>query len=336
MPGPARPTLRCLREDLVEGWDDASQRAALKVEPLRLPSLHELEHPLVRHVAGVFTGKPDEDLTREGITGLTDPMWWKAKTGARWRGAVWEDEDGQAWLCAAGWRYEGEARDFYRQFMAASAADAGQFLPTDDDRARLRLEQARDRLDAWQRDIHERACEAFRSAADTLLPAAFDIPALGPDGHDPLGRAVVTVVAAPDDDDPDFSLVDVVVEFAREDRSRPDLSERADIVVLAALEPKEQSWDVSASADGPVYSFMAAQADFDALLAAVDPQRAPCASRPGALAHYAYVGRLTEAAVEGNAVGSMCGKWYVPRQDHANMPVCPDCARAHAALTDPP
>ncbi len=59
MPQPARPTLRCLRQDLSEDWDDARQRAALDDEPVALPPFHKLAHPVLRHAANVYDGRAD-------------------------------------------------------------------------------------------------------------------------------------------------------------------------------------------------------------------------------------------------------------------------------------
>src|SRR4051794_19082472 len=99
VPSAARPTLRCLREDLVEDWDDIQQRAALGTQPITLPAFDALNHPVVRHAAEVFPGGADVDARRETISGLSNPVWYKLKTG-RWRGAVYINDDGQAWICA--------------------------------------------------------------------------------------------------------------------------------------------------------------------------------------------------------------------------------------------
>lgn len=67
---------------------------------------------------------------RESISGIpSPPVYWKVKVN-RWRGAVYEDADGQAWLIAAGTRTAGSRKDFYKQFMSLSKhADMSTFYP---------------------------------------------------------------------------------------------------------------------------------------------------------------------------------------------------------------
>jgi len=323
MPQPARPTLRCLRQDLSEDWDDARQRAALDDEPAALPPFHKLAHPVVRHAASVYDGTADTDAQREGITGLTNPMWLKLKTG-RWRGAVWEDDAGQPWLCAAGLRREYESSDFYARFMSdVLSGGPEQFLPTPADRHRLRLEQAEAALAAWEQRLHQDACDAL-SAAHEAGSATFAVPGLR-DGSPGLSTADVTVVVLDEDDDPDGGVAELVVAFARTDWAHLDLAEHADLIVLAAVHPDEQSWDVSSLATGPIYSLVMSPAELAALLAAADRHGTPGATSPGATAHYAHRGHLTASSVNGTSVRGLCGKWFVPRQDHDSMPKCDRC-----------
>ena len=147
---PARPTLRCLREDLVSDWQDhADQLLAGDPDIACKKALHALRHPAIQKAVESFPIDGESDRLREGISGLTDPMFWKLKT-SRWRGAVFEDPNtGQAWLVAAGLRAEGDkARDFYKVFMASvRRRGARHFLPTDADEQALLLE-----LRAQQRD----------------------------------------------------------------------------------------------------------------------------------------------------------------------------------------
>jgi hypothetical protein len=143
--GLPRPTFRCIRSDLVDGWADSThQRIAGNGDGP--PPLPELKHPLISHVVDTFA-ESGEEIRRETISGLSDPVFYKAKS-ARWRGAVYIDPDGQSWLVAAGLRREGEATDFYAWFTGrVHACGPDEFLPTDEDQRRLR----REKLDARQR-----------------------------------------------------------------------------------------------------------------------------------------------------------------------------------------
>ncbi|MBW8806722.1 MAG: hypothetical protein JF587_23130 [Catenulisporales bacterium] len=67
----ARPTLRCLREDL-----------DLPLPPVNRP-LDEIDHPLVRKAAERFA---DPDTPQERIRAIDDQVLFKVKA-QRWRGA---------------------------------------------------------------------------------------------------------------------------------------------------------------------------------------------------------------------------------------------------------
>ena len=71
----ARPTLRCLREDLV-----------LAVPAVDTP-LEEVSHPLLAKVAERFA---DDQTPQERIAAIDDQVLFKVKV-QRWRGAVWVD-----------------------------------------------------------------------------------------------------------------------------------------------------------------------------------------------------------------------------------------------------
>ena len=86
MAGLARPTLRCLREDL-----------ALAVPRADTP-LEEISHPLLAKATERFA---DDQTPHERIAAIDDEVLFKVKA-QRWRGAIWVDA-GIPWLVAAGW-----------------------------------------------------------------------------------------------------------------------------------------------------------------------------------------------------------------------------------------
>jgi hypothetical protein len=92
----ARPTLRCLREDLV-----------LPLPPVTDP-LDETDHPLLAKTQEQFAS---QDSKHERIRSIDDQVLFKVKV-QRWRGAVWLDAD-LPWLVAAGHREDGSGDDFY-------------------------------------------------------------------------------------------------------------------------------------------------------------------------------------------------------------------------------
>jgi hypothetical protein len=93
----ARPTLRCLREDLAQDMPRAST------------PLDEIDHPLLAKATERFT---ESQTPRERIAAIDDQVFFKVKI-QRWRGAVWVEDGKAPWLVAAGHRQEGSPDDFY-------------------------------------------------------------------------------------------------------------------------------------------------------------------------------------------------------------------------------
>lgn len=92
----ARPTLRCLREDL-----------RLPLPHIDRP-LDEIDHPLLAKTSDQFA---DPATPHERIRAIDDAVLFKVKI-QRWRGAVWVEPE-LAWLVAAGRRESGSGDDFY-------------------------------------------------------------------------------------------------------------------------------------------------------------------------------------------------------------------------------
>lgn len=136
----ARPTLRCLSEDL-----------DLPVPAVTVP-LDEVDHPILTKTAEQFTAG---DGKHERIRAVDDQVLFKVKV-QRWRGAVWVDAD-LPWLVAAGRREDGSGDDFYAALEAdgraararynsahadglKSATYTGHLLPAREDHIRYRAE----------------------------------------------------------------------------------------------------------------------------------------------------------------------------------------------------
>jgi hypothetical protein len=136
----ARPTLRCLLDDL-----------GLLIPPADEP-LDEIGHPLLSKASEQFARA---DTRHERIRAVDDQFLFKVKV-QRWRGAVWIEET-LPWLVAAGWRESGSADDFYAALAAAGKAARSRYnseskpplstdtytahlMPGHDDRLRYRLE----------------------------------------------------------------------------------------------------------------------------------------------------------------------------------------------------
>lgn len=119
----ARPTLRCLTEDL----------------GLRLPALNvdlgELDDPWLDELRRIAATSP---LGQKRILCIDQPLIYRLRDSTH-RGATWVDEErGVVWLCAVHRREEGSADDAYAWF-AKLHADS-ELIPSDDDRLRDRAE----------------------------------------------------------------------------------------------------------------------------------------------------------------------------------------------------
>ncbi len=151
----ARPTLRCLRDDL-----------GLQLPPVDQP-LDDIDHPLFKKANDQFA---DSGVPHERVRAIDDNVLFKVKI-RRWRGAVWSSEP-RVWLVAAGQRESGSPDDFYNALTAAAVAarksynsehpDAlktvtftGYLLPGPLDEKRLRAEAGARLLRLLARTVHD-------------------------------------------------------------------------------------------------------------------------------------------------------------------------------------
>jgi hypothetical protein len=183
----ARPTLRCLRQDL-----------ALPVPTVDTP-LDEIAHPLVSKAAERFA---DSQTPQERIAAIDDHVLFKIKV-QRWRGAVWVDA-GLPWLVAAGRREEGSPDDFYASLTARGTAAKTRYnsessppltsstytaflLPGEEDDLRWRAEAAartERRLRMIVHDLVRQSLLDGREHAILLDGAALGIQILADQGHE--------------------------------------------------------------------------------------------------------------------------------------------------------
>lgn len=319
MTTPTRPTLRCLRVDLHSDWEDSddqqlvSRNLAWMVRPV-----HTLSHPLIGKAVNDFPVDSDADKLRESISGISSPpVYWKVKVN-RWRGAVYEDSDGQAWLVAAGTRTEGSHKDFYKQFMElVSTRGHDYFLPTSQDKTLEARELAEDDLIEWELGLVRSSVSWVQSAraSGTLISESIS---------DPNGKALCTisVMYGPAEEDEPHELL---VEVAPLNWAVPGLLEWAEQIILASICPCESRWG-STFLTTRIHSVeVMSDEELDSICRGDLSADHPGQMEPGTLAHVVHTFRLTESSVVGDPVQGVCGQWFVPRQDHVSMPVCDVC-----------
>jgi hypothetical protein len=121
----ARPTLRCLIEDL-----------GLDVPGLGV-SLGDIEHPWLDELRRLAPWSPQG---QKRILAIVQPLVYRLRVSSD-RGATWVDEEHDiVWLCAVHRREQGSADDAYAWFSSLHAR--GRLLPSGDDRLRDRAEAA--------------------------------------------------------------------------------------------------------------------------------------------------------------------------------------------------
>ncbi|MDA8386690.1 MAG: hypothetical protein M0Z88_10620 [Actinomycetota bacterium] len=119
----ARPTIRCLVEDL------GVELPELSVD------LGDVDDPWMDEVRRVALESP---TGQKRILSIDHPLVYRLRVSSE-RGATWVDEEGVVWLCAVRRREEGSDGDTFAWF--AELHRAGRLLPTDDDRRRDQAEE---------------------------------------------------------------------------------------------------------------------------------------------------------------------------------------------------
>jgi hypothetical protein len=95
----ARPTIRVLIEDLVDGWSSPYPRRKLdEGDYYALHPLSELPHPIIAKATETFGMVAAEDNPVGPIASSTQLRLMEIKVG-QWRGGVWSDpQTGVHWL----------------------------------------------------------------------------------------------------------------------------------------------------------------------------------------------------------------------------------------------
>lgn len=119
----ARPTIRCLIEDLGTELPDLSV------------DLGELDDPWVAELRRVA---PTSPRGQKRILSIDHPLVYRLRVSSE-RGATWLDESGTLWLCAVRRREEGSEEDAFQWFAQLHHQD--RLLPSDDDQLRDRAEE---------------------------------------------------------------------------------------------------------------------------------------------------------------------------------------------------
>jgi hypothetical protein len=336
----ARPTIRCLTDELCDGVEDPGQRSALVsglIGLARTP-LDEIDHPLLKK-AFELSQLSHVDLHEHQISSVADRVWYRVKVG-RHRGAVWIDGDGTAWLCAAGYRRDGDPDDFYAQFERQCIAGSEIFLPDDRDEKRRRLELADSSDRERRRLLTERVVSGIADAARTGREVRVDLPTMvDPESFLPRSTAGLSVeITSNGPDYPnELTLYVEITDYAGA-RYNDILIEVQSSVPGVPVGDWEPEPGVGSRRD-PRWTVIVDPGWIETLLACVDELGARAISEAppdfeidDEYAHVVKKEYLTEAIVLGHVVRGACGKVFHPTRDPDSREICPKCARAEERL----
>lgn len=328
-----RPTLRVLKT-LPRVGDDAAwvlatigraQRAAdlaTKRSILSELRLDDMRHPLLDDLREAFErgDAPDRHESASREVGRT-VYEARSSTGAAWRGAA-VLEDGVVWLVFADVhdRFHSTAADYLKRGTWRPSALDNELAAQDSVRSRWRLWRV-EVLTAVMRGLTEAV--AANGRADLDLPAAetnsvcslqlvldHDRPAARAElAHTTSGMLHVAVKIKNGTDN--YATVRVVLEMLTFIRGEGEQDQSylpgGDLLVLATVSHARLA---QLTAQVPMVS-----------------EIRPGGPRPEpSVLHYVNTGELAAGFVNGSAVLSLCGEWFVPRRDStAELPVCPRC-----------
>lgn len=320
-----RVTSRCLNEDLVDDWPDADIRRAIEDGRLHA-SQSELDHPVVVHLRATFPHGSD-DAQRTSISAVTDRTVWRLKT-QRWRGAVWEDKEGIAWLCAAGLCRDGDTDDFYSEFAAACKQGSQQFLPSEEDYELARRDAARTSLATWESVL----TAAVRAPISTLTTgeaaqSSTIIRIADPANESStIATATLSLMAEPGGGADD--LVDVCIDVIPADRAYADVIAHAELVLMLAIEPYGDEWDTTSNGQSMIYSAVITVDAVSRIRRFVAASNVDVPEPlPPRNSHRTHVKALAGSYVNGMPVRALCGRVFVPTRDPQSQAECEMCAR---------
>jgi len=330
----ARPTLRTIREDLPDGWENAYPKHAIERGDLHeaLP-LTSLDHPVLYKAAECFDEDPTQDSPEGVIRAATSERFLEVKVN-QWRAAVWIDQkDDVCWVVAAGLAKgnHNDRDDFYKRIeRIEDGPGVASLLPTSEDTKLQKRELADSLLTDWHLEKQHAIAEALNSVVPggtTRLTIRAPEKAVEKGRHEVLAEVDITVERF---EEPDYHAEEVVLTVHEQaDWKGSPLATAFVMSLLACVHPPETDWEVA----GGSYSNIL---EVGTLLGRIAELREMSGKGVRATpqmvteAHYVHRRDLSGRIVEGQAARSLCGVYFVPRQGHDSLPMCPECSAAYA------
>lgn len=329
----ARPTLRLLREDLGEArFSYLASRC--EEDQASVYGLSELDHPILIKAAESFNGNSTEDHHEGAIKAALHYLLFEIKN-SQWRGGVWKDDAGTAWVVTAGLAKGGhkDHDDFYKKIERhhQSPETAAALLPTALDRKLLLAEETNAIYLAWKLDIQRTVHAGLISALSgnpTVKILSF------PEGTfskvPPADREVLSFLIAVDETS---GLAEVSVRFTIRSRwANLKLSWDLQTFVLNTIYPPLYRWD--ALPNSLFYcceeeGFWQEQAS--KLKESIAKEEIlPLVEDPHS--HYLHKTDIENSTHSGEPKRALCGMYVVSHRDTEGLEQCPDCAHEYARL----
>ena len=325
----ARPTLRVLREDLGDGWPTPFTRRAIEAGDIEaIQPLDALDHPILLKASSSFTDNPADDTYVGSIASVSSSQLLEIKSG-QWRAGVLVESD-VCWVVTAGLAKGGhkDRDDFYESLERREKnGTIHSLLPSQEDRDTLKRERASTIITAWQLEVQSLLLDALRFVEHGGV-SDISIPSPDPKAADGELFANITLgVTLPQDD---YPHEDVTLEFSFADRWKSgQLRWHLTMQALATISPPEDGWDPI----GEIYSNLLepgtlAQRAHE--VQALQDRDELARSTPTTHSHYTHRRDLAQRSVDGTAVRTLCGIYFVPRRDPNSLPKCPKCESLHS------
>lgn len=333
----ARPTLRVITDELDAVWGGPFvRRTVMDGRPGDALPFTGLDHPLLRKAAESFGEDQTEDTHAGTIKSVSSKTFFEIRAG-QWRGAIWIDAAGVCWVVAAGLAKGGheDRDDFYKALERREQNESmAALLPTEDDTLLWKRERASALVGEWHLDIQRALTTHLRTVA-TGGYVEFDVPrpAATTDSSQSstIAHVGLKVVRYVEDDDNWEEVVIDVQEQPGWKGSRTTTGLRN--TLLAVLHPPETDWDAYFGESRASFSNMLPTGTLErrvAKLSALNGQGIRALSEPTTHAHYVHRRNLALRTINGTGARSLCGVYFVPRQDHEAMPQCPECSALYA------
>jgi len=237
---------------------------------------------------------------------------------SQWRAGVWLDSEGVQWVVIAGLAKGGhrDHEDFYQRLERQCDTERGRkaLLPTDEDARLLKRETAARVLTDWELAVQALAVDLLAGA---LHHGCHRVVVPHPTKTIPLAEVELEFITGD-------GIEEFVLSFINNTRQGTHLAYVMERRLLISIAPPEQEWDLA----GGIYSAMEESGhcarQIERLRDASRERRLLDSDR-GHVAHRVHRRHIGDASVDGRAVRSLCGVYFVPLTDPDALPECEEC-----------